>query len=48
MKANRERIVAIVCYDNQMAQILDRAGADVLSVGDSTDATIGDKRHPTR
>ena len=35
MKANRERIVAIVCYDNQMAQILDRAGADVLSVGDS-------------
>jgi 3-methyl-2-oxobutanoate hydroxymethyltransferase len=35
MKADHQRIVAIVCYDYQMAQILDRAGADVLSVGDS-------------
>jgi len=35
MKRNRQRIVAAVCYEHQMAQIMDRAGADVLSVGDS-------------
>lgn len=35
MKKQGKRIVAAVCYEHQMAQILDRAGADVLSVGDS-------------
>lgn len=35
MKKERRRIVASVCYDYQMAQILDRAGADLISVGDS-------------
>ena len=35
MKREGKRIVAAVCYEHQMAQILDRAGADVLSVGDS-------------
>ncbi len=39
MKRNRQRIAAVVCYDHQMAQILDRAGADVLSVGDSVGRT---------
>jgi 3-methyl-2-oxobutanoate hydroxymethyltransferase len=40
MKRNRQRIAAMVCYDHQMAQILDRAGADVLSVGDSVGRTF--------
>jgi len=40
MKRNRQRIAAAVCYDHQMAQILDRAGADVLSVGDSVGRTF--------
>ena len=35
MKRQRQRIVSAVCYEYQMAQIADRAGADVLSVGDS-------------
>jgi len=40
MKRNRQYIAATVCYDYQMAQILDRAGADVLSVGDSVGRTF--------
>ena len=35
MKRQKQRIVAAVCYEHQMAQIMDSAGADVLSVGDS-------------
>lgn len=35
MKRQGKRIVAAVVYESQMAQIMDRAGADVLSVGDS-------------
>lgn len=35
MKRQRQRIVAAVVYESQMAQIMERAGADVLSVGDS-------------
>lgn len=35
MKQQGKKIVAAVCYENQMAQFLERAGADVLSVGDS-------------
>lgn len=35
MKRQKQRIVAAVVYESQMAQIMDRAGADVLSVGDS-------------
>src|SRR3954470_21764774 len=50
MKRNRQRIAAAVCYDYQMAQILDRAGADVLSVGDSVGRTFlghTDEEHST-
>jgi 3-methyl-2-oxobutanoate hydroxymethyltransferase len=50
MKRNRQRIAAIVCYDYQMAQIADRAGADVLSVGDSVGRTFlgqTDQEHTT-
>jgi 3-methyl-2-oxobutanoate hydroxymethyltransferase len=50
MKRNRRRIAAVVCYDYQMAQIADRAGADVLSVGDSVGRTFlgqTDQEHTT-
>lgn len=35
MKRNHVKIVAAVVYDFQMAQIVDRAGVDIVSVGDS-------------
>ncbi|HEX6511522.1 MAG TPA: 3-methyl-2-oxobutanoate hydroxymethyltransferase [Chloroflexota bacterium] len=35
MKRDGQKIAACVAYDYQMAQILDRAGADLISVGDS-------------
>ena len=35
MKRDRRKIVAVVVYDFQMAQIVDRTGVDVVSVGDS-------------
>lgn len=35
MKRERQKIVAVVVYDLQMARIVDRAGVDVVSVGDS-------------
>jgi 3-methyl-2-oxobutanoate hydroxymethyltransferase len=35
MKANKQKIVAAVVYEAQMAAMMERAGADVLSVGDS-------------
>jgi 3-methyl-2-oxobutanoate hydroxymethyltransferase len=35
MKRDGRKIVAVVVYDYQMAQIVDRAGVDIVSVGDS-------------
>jgi 3-methyl-2-oxobutanoate hydroxymethyltransferase len=35
MKRDRRKIVGAVVYDYQMAQIVDRAGVDIVSVGDS-------------
>jgi 3-methyl-2-oxobutanoate hydroxymethyltransferase len=35
MKLEGRKIVAVVVYDYQMAQIADRAGVDIVSVGDS-------------
>jgi 3-methyl-2-oxobutanoate hydroxymethyltransferase len=35
MKRNGQKIVAAVVYDYQLAQIVDRAGVDIVSVGDS-------------
>jgi len=35
MKREKKKIAAAVAYDYQMAQLLDRAGADLISVGDS-------------
>jgi 3-methyl-2-oxobutanoate hydroxymethyltransferase len=35
MKRARQKIVGVVVYDRQMAQVVDRAGVDIVSVGDS-------------
>src|SRR5436309_11208692 len=35
MKQDGRKIVGVVVYDYQMAQIVDRAGVDLVSVGDS-------------
>src|SRR5204863_8393994 len=35
MKRDGRKIVAVVVYDYQMAQVVDRAGVDIVSVGDS-------------
>ena len=35
MKVRGEKIRGLVCYDHQLAQIADLAGADIVSVGDS-------------
>ena len=40
MKRDARKIVAIVVYDHQMAQIVDRAGVDIVSVGDSVGVTF--------
>jgi 3-methyl-2-oxobutanoate hydroxymethyltransferase len=35
MKRDRQKIVGVVAWDFQIAQIVDRAGVDIVSVGDS-------------
>ena len=40
MKASRRKIVGVVVYDYQMAQIADRAGVDLVSAGDSVGVTL--------
>jgi len=40
MKARGERIVAVTCYDATFARLCDRAGADILLVGDSLGMVI--------
>jgi 3-methyl-2-oxobutanoate hydroxymethyltransferase len=35
MKQERQKIVGVVAWDFQMAQIVDRAGVDIVSVGDT-------------
>lgn len=46
MKLDGQKIAAIVVYDYQMAQIVDRAGVDVVSVGDSVGVNLwGHKSH---
>lgn len=35
MKRDGQKIVGVVVYDHQMARIVDRAGVDIVSVGDS-------------
>jgi 3-methyl-2-oxobutanoate hydroxymethyltransferase len=40
MKRERRKIAAVVAYDYQMAQIVDRAGVDIVSVGDSVGINV--------
>jgi 3-methyl-2-oxobutanoate hydroxymethyltransferase len=40
MKPEGRKIVAVVVYDYQMAQVVDRAGVDVVSVGDSVGVNL--------
>lgn len=40
MKHDGTKIVGVVVYDYQMAQIVDRAGVDIVSVGDSIGMTM--------
>ena len=44
MKRDGRKIVAVVVYDYQMAQIVDRAGVDIISVGDSVGANMWGQR----
>ena len=40
MKREGEKIVGVVVYDYQLARIVDRAGVDIVSVGDSVGVNI--------
>ena len=40
MKGEGRKIVGVVVYDVQMAQIVDRAGVDIVSVGDSVGKNV--------
>ena len=44
MKRDGRKIVGVVVYDHQMAQIVDRAGVDIVSVGDSVGVNIWGQR----
>ena len=44
MKRTGRKIVGVVVYDYQMAQIVDRAGVDLVSVGDSVGSTLWGQR----
>jgi 3-methyl-2-oxobutanoate hydroxymethyltransferase len=46
LKSDGEKIFAAICYDYQMARIADRAGADMLTVGDSVGHNFWG--HPTQ
>lgn len=46
MKAAGDKSVCIVAWDYQMAQIADRAGADIVSVGDSVGVNLWGQPHP--
>ena len=44
MKRDGRKIVGVVVYDYQMAQIVDRAGVDIVSVGDSVGVNMWGQR----
>lgn len=44
MKRDGRKIVGVVAYDYQMAQIVDRAGIDIVSVGDSVGMNLWGQR----
>src|ERR1700761_4308850 len=46
MKVDRRKIVGVVAWDYQMAQIVDRAGVDLVSVGDTVGVNLWGHAHP--
>src|SRR6201996_2923944 len=46
MKVDRRKIVGVVAWDYQMAQIVDRAGVDLVSVGDTVGVNLWGHTHP--
>ena len=46
MKADGRKIVGVVAWDYQMAQIVDRAGVDLVSVGDTVGVNLWGHTHP--
>lgn len=45
MKRDGQKIVGVVTYDYQMARIVDRAGVDIVSVGDSVGVNLWGHRN---
>ena len=46
MKTDGRKIVGVVAWDFQMAQIVDRAGVDLVSVGDTVGVNLWGHTHP--
>jgi len=46
MKRDRQKIVGVVAWDFQIAQIVDRAGVDIVSVGDSVGINLWGHANP--
>ena len=46
MKRERRKIVGVVAWDSQIAQIVDRAGVDIVSVGDTVGVNLWGHANP--
>ena len=46
MKRARQKIVGVVAWDFQVAQIVDRAGVEIVSVGDSVGTNLWGHSNP--
>src|SRR6266571_5062611 len=46
MKRDGRKIVGVVAWDYQIAQIVDRAGADIVSVGDTVGVNLWGRANP--
>jgi 3-methyl-2-oxobutanoate hydroxymethyltransferase len=46
MKQSGEKIVGVVVWDFQLAQVVDRVGVDIISVGDSVGVNLWGHRNP--
>jgi ketopantoate hydroxymethyltransferase len=47
MKRDGEKIVGVVVWDYQMALIADKAGVEIMSVGDSVGINLWGQRRPS-
>jgi len=47
MKRHEQKIVGVVAWDFQIAQIADRSGADIISVGDSVGINLWGRSDPS-